>query len=85
MDCSTVRWGPPRTPAPLPHLPTSPHELLTAYLEVVGIHSADCYGVQLTRTSERDVLNPFDPFSTFPQFFNRNQRPSLGPYCGELP
>jgi len=169
------RWGPPRTPSPLPHLPSTPQELLTAYLEVVGIRSADCYGVQLTRVSEgsvadlsiasfrknfdrpklpcadgeprqriqateqvvlayrdrpeyvagrerwtayqRDVLrarldhdtgvrppievddrprqsfasevfdfvNPLDVFSTFPQLFNRNARPSLGPYCGELP
>lgn len=169
------RWGPPRTPSPLPHLPSSPQELLTAYLEVVGVHSADCYGVQITRSREGlvtdlsiasfrknfsrpklpcadgeprqrlqtaeqvvlayrdrdiyragrerwaayqrdvfharldhltdvrpaivvddhprqsfveevfDMLNPFDPLSTFPQVFNRNARPSLGPYCGELP
>jgi hypothetical protein len=169
------RWGPPRVPSPLPHLPSSPQELLTAYLEVVGVHSADCYGVQVTRgreggvadlslasirknferpelpcadgvprmrfqTAEQvvlayrdrdeyragrerwaayqrdvlrarldhltgvrppivvddrprqsfaeevfDLLNPLDAFSTFPQIFNRNARPSLGPYCGELP
>lgn len=169
------RWGPPRTPSPLPHLPSSPHELLVAYLEVVGVDSADCYGVQITRGSEGDIadlsiasfrknfdrpklpsadgeprqrlhaaeqvilayrdrpayvdgrarwaayqrdvlrarldhltgvrppivvddhprqtfaeevfdfLNPLDAFSTFPQIFNRNARPSLGPYCGELP
>ncbi len=34
------RWGPPRTPSPLPHLPSSPQELLIAYLEVVGVRSA---------------------------------------------
>jgi hypothetical protein len=28
----------------------------------------------------------FDPFGvpTVPQVFNRNERPSLGPYCGTL-
>jgi len=34
-----------------------------------------------------EVFDMFDPFSavpTVPQIFNRNQRPSLGPYCGEL-
>ena len=33
-----------------------------------------------------EVVDMFDPFGmpTFPQVFNRNARPSLGPYCGEL-
>ena len=33
-----------------------------------------------------EVFDMFDPFGvpTVPQIFNRNARPSLGPYCGEL-
>jgi hypothetical protein len=173
---SPYRYGPPRTPSPLPHLPSDPHELLTSYLQIVGVSSSDCYGVQITRTSEElmgdlslasfrrnlgskpklpcadgqdrqrmispqhiviayrdrpeyahgrerwrayqdealrarldhlsgvrppihvedrprpsflsevfDMVNPLDPVADFPQVFNRNERPSLGPYCGTLP
>jgi hypothetical protein len=173
---SPYRYGPPRTPSPLPHLPSDPRELLTSYLEIVGVSSADCYGVQITRSSEDligdlslasfrrnlgskpklpcadglqrarmispqhiviayrdreryvegrerwrayqqhalagrldhlsgvrppihvedrprpsflsevfDMVNPLDPMADFPQLFNRNERPSLGPYCGTLP
>src|SRR4051794_4249795 len=49
---SPFRYGPARIPAPLPHLPTDFHELLTAYIEVVGLRPEDCYGVQATRTTE---------------------------------
>ena len=31
-----------------------------------------------------DMFNPLDPSSAFPQIFNRNERPSLGPYCGPV-
>jgi hypothetical protein len=33
-----------------------------------------------------EVFDMFDPFGapTLPQVFNRNERPSLGPYCGTL-
>jgi hypothetical protein len=33
-----------------------------------------------------EVFEMFDPFgaATLPQVFNRNERPSLGPYCGTL-
>jgi hypothetical protein len=33
-----------------------------------------------------DVVDMFDPFGipTLPKVFNRNERPSIGPYCGEL-
>ena len=170
------RWGPPRTPSPLPHLPSSWQELLLAYLQIVGVRSEDSYGVQVTRGKEGllgdlslasagknlarkpklpcadgqsrelqhvaeqvviayrdrpeyeqgrgrwrayqhevlrarldhltgvrppievndnprqsflsevfDMFNPLDPVQGFPQLFNRNQRPSLGPYCGTLP
>jgi hypothetical protein len=49
---SPFRWGPARVPAPLPHLPADFHELLSMYLEVVGVRPEDCYGVQATRTRE---------------------------------
>ena len=32
-----------------------------------------------------DFVNPLDAVGAFPRVFNRNQRPSLGPYCGTLP
>jgi hypothetical protein len=171
------RNGPPRVPSPLPHLPNTWQELMTAYLEVVGVRPEDCYGVQVTRgatvqgladlstasmrknfrsppklpsadgTDRRriqaselvviayrdraeyqdgrarwrayqeevlrarfdhrsdvrpvidvefrptpsfasevfDMFNPLDPMHDFPTLFNRNERPSLGPYCGKLP
>ena len=170
------RNGPPRTPSPLPHLPSSWQELMTAYLEVVGVRPEDSYGVQVTRAdtargladlslasarknfrsapklpsadgTERrrlqaaehvvlayrdraeyedgrarwrayqeevlrarldhrsdvrapleteyrpppsflsevfDMFNPLDPVHAFPQLFNRNEKPSLGPYCGKV-
>jgi hypothetical protein len=171
---SPHRYGPHRTPSPLPHLPSTWHELLVGYLQVVGVRSSDCYGVQVTRTAERmladlsmasarqnfrsppklpsadgedrrrmhvaehlvlayrdrseyeqgrerwrsyqrdvlrarldhltgvrppievddhrqpsfigEVFDMFDPFGvpTLPKVFNRNERPSLGPYCGTL-
>jgi hypothetical protein len=171
---SPNRNGPQRTPSPLPHLPSTWQELLIAYLQIVGVRSEDCYGVQVTRTRERsiadlslasarknfrsapkvpsadgkdrqrlhvaehlviayrdrssyeagrarwrayqhevlrarldhlsgerppivvddhppqsflgEVADMFDPFGvpTLPKVFNRNQRPSLGPYCGTL-
>jgi hypothetical protein len=45
------RHGPPRTPSPLPHLPSSWRELMSAYLEVVGVRPEDSYGVQVTRAA----------------------------------
>jgi hypothetical protein len=161
---SPFRYGPQRVPSPLPHLPSTWHELLAAYLQIVGVQARDTYGVQVTRTADRsladlsmashaknlrgghelmhvgehvviayrdsdgyaagrarwrayqhevlrarldhltgmrppivvddrpresflsEVVDMFDPFgmSGFPQIFNRNARPSLGPYCGEL-
>jgi hypothetical protein len=171
---SPHRDGPHRTPSPLPHLPSTWQELLVAYLQIVGVHSEDSYGAQITRTAERsiadlslasarknfrsapkvpsadgedrrrlhvaehlviayrdrseyeqgrerwrayqrevlrarldhlsgerppiavddrprqsflsDVFDMFDPFGapTLPQVFNRNERPSVGPYCGTL-
>ena len=31
-----------------------------------------------------DFVNPLDPVQHPPQIFNRNERPSLGPYCGTV-
>lgn len=31
-----------------------------------------------------DSFNPLDPMVGFPQVFNRNEKPSLGPYCGSV-
>ena len=31
-----------------------------------------------------DMFNPLDPLHDFPQVFNRNEKPSLGPYCGKV-
>ena len=53
---SPSRYGPPRTPSPLPHLPSTYEELLTAYLRVVGVRSGDCYGVQVTRAATESGL-----------------------------
>jgi hypothetical protein len=50
------RYTPPRTPSPLPHLPSSWEELTDAYLEVVGVRSEDCYGVQATRAGTKSGL-----------------------------
>ena len=50
------RYTGPRTPSPLPHLPSSWEELMIAYLEVVGIRSEDCYGVQITRAATESGL-----------------------------
>ncbi|MDA0163619.1 hypothetical protein OM076_25320 [Solirubrobacter ginsenosidimutans] len=39
---------PPETPSPFPYLPSTPQELLRAYLEIVGLHPQDCYSAQAT-------------------------------------
>src|SRR3954453_6612714 len=51
------RGGGRRVPAPPPHLPTDAQELLSAYVEVVGLRPEDCYGVQLTRGREGVVAD----------------------------
>jgi hypothetical protein len=44
----------PEAPSPFPYLPSTPQEVLTAYLEIVGIRPADCFGaaVSIDRFSE---------------------------------
>lgn len=39
---------PPEAPSPFPYLPSSGQEVLTAYLEIVGVRPADCYAAQVT-------------------------------------
>ena len=39
---------PPEEPSRFPYLPHSPQELLTGYLETVGLDPADCYAAQVT-------------------------------------
>ena len=41
---------PPLVPSPFAYLPSSPQELLTAYLEVVGVRPTDCWSAQCTVT-----------------------------------
>jgi hypothetical protein len=51
---------PPEAPSPFPYLPSTPQEVLVAYLEIVGVTPADCFGAAVTidRFTEcREVLN----------------------------
>ena len=50
---------PPRVPSPFPYLPSTPQELLVAYLQVVGIASADCYSAQVTALDARHITGSF--------------------------
>jgi hypothetical protein len=50
----------PETPSPFPYLPSTPQEMLVAYLEIVGVRPADCFGAAVTidRFFEcREILN----------------------------
>ncbi|MDT5247366.1 MAG: hypothetical protein QOD36_4742 [Mycobacterium sp.] len=38
----------PETPSPFPYLPSTPQEVLLAYLDVVGLQPGDCYGAEVT-------------------------------------
>jgi hypothetical protein len=67
------RYGPPRTPAPLPHLPATWRELLEAYLEVVGVQPGDSFGVQVTRSAEGN-LNDLS-LASFRKNFSRPKLP----------
>jgi hypothetical protein len=46
---------PPMVPSPFPYLPSTPQELLRAYLEVVGVRPADCYSAQATVDRPREL------------------------------
>jgi hypothetical protein len=47
---------PPLVPSPFPYLPSTPEELLRAYLEVVGVKPSDSYGVQATVDRMRELV-----------------------------
>lgn len=53
----TDRRSPAAAPSPLPYLPSTPEELLLAYLEVVGVQPGDSYGAQVTITNRRMIEN----------------------------
>jgi hypothetical protein len=38
----------PEAPSPFPYLPSTPQEVLMAYLEIVGVRPADCFGAAVT-------------------------------------
>ena len=43
-------------PSPFPYLPLTPQELLTAYLEIVGVSPADAYGAQVTHHQPLNLM-----------------------------
>lgn len=47
--------APRPVPSPFPHLPSTPQELLTAYLQVVGVHPSDTYAASVTEDRPRDL------------------------------
>lgn len=47
---------PYRVPSPFPILPSTPQEVLTAYLDIVGVQSSDCYSAQVTVKEAREVI-----------------------------
>lgn len=47
-------------PSPFPYLPSTPQELLQAYLGIVGVRPADCYSAQVTIDVTKDVLDRED-------------------------
>lgn len=42
-------------PSPFPYLPSTPQEMLRAYLEVVGVRPGDSYSAQVTEDEPRDI------------------------------
>ncbi len=42
-------------PSPFPNLPSTPQELLRAYLEIVGVRPVDCYAVEVTEDEARNI------------------------------
>ncbi|MET0683677.1 MAG: hypothetical protein ABW060_00090 [Solirubrobacteraceae bacterium] len=52
-----VRQQRARIPSPFPYLPLTPQELLSAYLEIVGVASADAYAAQVTHDRRFDLAS----------------------------
>ena len=78
------RHTPPRTPSPLPHLPSSWEEPTDAYLDsppaAAARHRVPPAAVVPLRGLRH--VQPARSDAAFPQLFNRRERPQLGPYCG---
>src|SRR3954469_9116781 len=53
VDPETHRLPP--IPSPFPYLPSTPQELLRAYLEIVGVRPEDSYSAQVTEDDPRDL------------------------------
>lgn len=49
------RGEPPLSPSPFPYLPSTPQELLRAYLDIVGVRAADCYAAAVTEDAPADL------------------------------
>ena len=45
----------PLVPSSFPYLPSTPQELLRAYLEIVGVRPGDSYSAQVTEDDPRDL------------------------------
>lgn len=45
----------PSVPSPFPYLPSTPQELLAAYLDIVGVNPFDTYGASVTEDQPRDI------------------------------
>jgi hypothetical protein len=52
-----VRQHRPPLPSPFAYLPLTPHELLGAYLDIVGVDPADAYAAQVTHDAPFDLLS----------------------------
>lgn len=50
-----VSGQPPLAPSPFPYLPSTPQELLRAYLDIVGVRAGDSYGVAVTEDAPKDL------------------------------
>lgn len=45
----------PLIPSPFPYLPSTPQELLRAYIEIVGLRSSDCYAAAVTEDAPANL------------------------------
>lgn len=46
----------PLVPSPFPYLPSTPQELLQAYLAIVGVRPRDCFSAQVTQDQPGDII-----------------------------
>jgi hypothetical protein len=50
-----VSGEPPLAPSPFPYLPSTPQELLLAYLDVVGVRAGDSFAAAVTEDAPKDL------------------------------